>query len=282
MFEYLLNICLKKKHQIVISTHSSEYLQMLPNNAIKLFIEDNNFTSILNSCNYLSAFTLLGKNILAKKMIIVEDILAKEILINVAKEMEGKIEEQLNIIFFPGGHTEIKKAIAIMDYFKGRDIFVILDGDQNPGSFKKLNDLTHDIVSDHTKLNEHIKSIVGLSIINFIPQPSVNDKNILIPQLKNYINFIESNLFFLPDKTPEEIIWNDDNMMLYVDDEEIKNKILESNDYKDKFKILTQYMVGNSTSETILNIQRIFLKRWIMQKNEKFHTIESTIRLIIK
>src|SRR5699024_7755708 len=74
LMSFLNKICLKNKHQIVISTHSSSIVSQLPKEAIKLFNLNSNSgkVSIVENVSPEEAFFTLGDR-LSKKTIFVED-----------------------------------------------------------------------------------------------------------------------------------------------------------------------------------------------------------------
>lgn len=76
----LLKIALEKKHQIVISTHSVNFVEHLPKEAVKLFYQDstNYKINILDECYYNEAFYRLGDTSTLNFRIQVEDLLAKK------------------------------------------------------------------------------------------------------------------------------------------------------------------------------------------------------------
>lgn len=87
-------------------------------------------------------------------------------------------------------------------------------------------------------------------------------------------------MFYLPKKTPEEIIWNDElaentvrfilNQAIY---QEYSNEINVANSFKDKFSIYTKYASGSNNSGDILSTQKTFIQKWINDKNADYRAI---------
>lgn len=79
LVNFLLDQTIQKKHQIIISTHSREIINKIPDNAIKvIYTNSSNRFEILNSCNYRFAFSELGVTEQSKSLILCEDLLAKK------------------------------------------------------------------------------------------------------------------------------------------------------------------------------------------------------------
>lgn len=79
LMNFLSEQALKKKHQIVISTHSSSIVKDLPKEAIKLFCLNDKIgkVDVLQNVSPEESFFILGERI-EKKTVIVEDRLAKK------------------------------------------------------------------------------------------------------------------------------------------------------------------------------------------------------------
>lgn len=81
LLRFLLEQIKLKKHQIVVATHSPEFLEGLPPVAIKVFEDNGNGQArVLGSCSPYVALNRLGKLPPAKKRILVEDNLAQSSL----------------------------------------------------------------------------------------------------------------------------------------------------------------------------------------------------------
>ena len=86
----------EKNHQIVITTHSTQMVKDFPKEAIKLVSKINNEIKILGNIDYQDAFYELGDEFHDKKMVFVEDKLAKYIIeFIIRRENSQKLKENL-------------------------------------------------------------------------------------------------------------------------------------------------------------------------------------------
>ncbi|QCE32552.1 ATP-binding protein [Acetobacteraceae bacterium] len=138
VLEFLLKIALKKKHQIVFSTHDRELLYCLPPEAIKLIERDKTMGS--SEVKYQSthrdhAFSKIG-GIVNKKQIFCEDTLAEEIIRASLRQHYPDLLKRIEIKFL-GGEDVILSRIPEFSKYQ-TDALLYLDGDQRPKSFSKI------------------------------------------------------------------------------------------------------------------------------------------------
>ncbi len=215
--EFLLTEIKKKKHQVVISSHSPALVKELPKTAIKLFTTNKNgFFRVQENVDYRMAFFEVEEYALDKKIIICEDIDAKVLIERALKHLE--IENHFVVTFVHGGaDTLLNHTIpmyAINDEMKN-SMFFILDGDkyckrENPDDFSinQRNDLKF--------LKEKVKSVYSNNLPTAYPDGGKSggrvdqEKEIYL----QYINYHYSNVAYLPNrKIPEQIVLNSE----YVD-----------------------------------------------------------------
>lgn len=280
LFDYLKCICLQKQLQIVISSHSPEFLIDLPDNAIKIFNERNDGKiDIINECNSEIAFVAIGKDIENKKTIIVEDRLAKHIIEQVAQKLS--LKDLINVIFYPGGESTIKKSIGFFSAMDERNKYVIFDGDQYPGEYSKISSFTVENAASKTYWTDHLKTILKVDKLDFIPKNSNESNETTIHRYRKYTEFIEQNSYYLPLNIPEEIIWNNTYAENITDDAEKFNEIQQISDYKQKFNKLASITKGEeANSDSTFDIQKLFVTRWLKNADENYGKVESMIKNI--
>ncbi|CAJ9446621.1 bacteriophage protein [Burkholderia pseudomallei] len=131
LLRFLLEQIKLKKHQIVVSTHSPEFLDGLPANAVKVFEDNGNgHARILGSCSPYVALNRLGKLPHAKKRVLVEDELAKILVRRAAAGLDAGEAQALEILVAPGGAAALVQHHIPAAMTSGDDVFVLLDGDQ--------------------------------------------------------------------------------------------------------------------------------------------------------
>lgn len=278
---FLLEQIKKKKHQVVLTSHSPSIIKDLPSKAIKVFYQNPGNGRFLIKEDMLpeEAFYHIEFPLDNRKTIIVEDKLAVEIIKAVLKRLGSETESLFNVKFFPGGESVIKNEFATV-YCREPNSkeYLIFDGDQkksdNHYDWKKFptSDLTVDF------LKEKIKQQVGIDITFSTDSGNAETKHDQILELqKKYLNYFITNVWYLPGNIPEDIIWDAE-----------KAKQLTGLDFeetilvKEKFAKLSQELLGNNKSTDIESAHKIFIKSWIDKENEDFTCIKNLIDSIRK
>ena len=285
---FLLEQIKLKKHQIILTSHSPSIVQGLPKEAIKVFYQNPNNGRFLVKENLTpeEAFYHIEFPLNDKKTIIVEDILAQEILSAVLAKMGDESQNIFNIKFNPGGETVLKREFApVFCRESNSKNYIYFDGDQRPcdpnpdwRSFP-VSELTS------TSLKVKVKRQTGEEIKFSVDGSGGqgNDEQ-QIDLLKKYLDYYKNNVFYLPKQIPEEIIWDEslaNNLARAILNDERYNQyntlISVELNYKNKFSILAEFISADRSSVTILGIQKQFIQAWINNKNTDFNEISSTL-----
>ena len=250
--EFLLKEIIKKKHQVIIATHSPVFIEGLPREAVKLFYP-NPITGkfeVQNETYPAEAFHHLGSLLHSKKTIIVEDKLAKEI-VEKALKLIGTIYQDYDVEYYPGGvDSLIGKYIPYHSIQKDNNLWYLLDGDQKPD--KEHIDPDNIPPAENKNLSELIKKQVQQDI------QFNHDSNNLEQKIKlqrEFLRYYKDKVFYLPSKTPEQFIW--DNVSA------LKSREENPTCYKQAFKSYTQTDLGKEdvNSEQIFVIQQSMLAK---------------------
>ncbi|MFW6047122.1 MAG: ATP-dependent nuclease [Candidatus Woesearchaeota archaeon] len=278
---FLLKQIKLKKHQVVLSTHSPEFVKGIPPEAIKVFtqnIETNKF-KIISNLTPDEAFYHIELQNPNKKTIIVEDDLAQSIVETVINEMGDDVKSNFEITFYHGGHSTIKT--DFIKVFCQENIwnkFILFDGDQK--IIEQHYDPSQMTEAELTEqqLKEEIKRQTNVEV-KFKPDSNRHDQ--IVDMMKNYLNYYLTNVFYLPERVPEEIIWNqslaEDHLKMF-NKTEVINKIKEENNFKEKFLLLTKELYNDS--KKIKATYAMFLNYWCDHKDENFQKIRSIINKI--
>lgn len=279
---FLLKSCLKKKLQIVISTHSPKLIEYLPNKAIKLFYENQNGKfDIINECSYLEAFQSLGADINDShyKTIIVEDITAKTILEEVINSIGGDYPLIFRVTFYPGGAENMYKKAVIYCEENESQKFIFLDGDK-----KKIiidpNDFTATQLNDFNFLDLKLVEETSMNFARLGFRIDGNAKGGDPDQKKassiKYLKYLATNLNYFPLNIPEEIIWNENyaNALLSASKKEMPTGIY---DYKLKFHKFTELFMGSSEATNIIAVHKMFIKNFIIVQNKSYHDLKEIL-----
>lgn len=289
---FLLDQIIKKKHQIILTTHSPIIAGGMPNQAIKVFYKNpsNGRFIIKENITPEEAFYFIEFPLSNRKNIIVEDALAKNIVEGILKERGQETLNLFNIKYNPGGaEVIIKDFITVFCRDEYPSNFILFDGDQQlvPNHFDWSELPTSELTVDN--LTKKIKAQTDVEIKFPVDGNSTGgNQEQQLELLKKYADYYSKSVFYLPKKLPEEIIWN--NSFAYS---QIKNIILDQNKSdekiaeleakthpKEKFAYLTLIVTGDNNSNNILNIQKQFIQRWINEKNADYVAINSIIEQI--
>ncbi|PZF73939.1 ATP-dependent nuclease [Taibaiella soli] len=285
---FLLEQIKIKKHQIVLTSHSASIVDGLPKEAIKVFHQSPNTGRFLVKENLTSeeAFYHIEFPLATKKNIIVEDILASEIILATLNELGPEIKNIFNVKYNPGGESVIKKEfIPVFCRDGSRNNFVFFDGDQKTTNdhynWQKFSTADLNVSFLKSKIKEQTKEDIKFSVDSL---GNSGNETQQIELQKNYLDFYLYKVFYLPKNTPEEIIWSDSfsnstaKAILGTDKyKEYSNEIRSTTNYKEKFSIHSKYTSGGNTSEDILATQKIFIQKWINEKNGDYNAIVSSI-----
>ncbi len=282
---FLLEQTRRKRLQVVISTHSPSIIEDLPYNAIKVFSQlPSGKFSVRNGITPDEAFFHLEQTNPVKKTIIVEDLLAKEIVSGVLKEMGADTESLFQISFYSGGESVIKKHfINVYSHANDLNKFILFDGDQNRVAQHFNPDSL--IIADQTneRFRQEIVNQTGVDV-QFYPDGN-QDAGAREDQERelriNYLRFYLRNVYYLPLSVPEEIIWNQQlavQLLNVVNKADYIERIDAVNSYKKKFLLIAEAMTGDKRNIELS--EKTFLTNWLTQKNEAYTIIVQIISTI--
>ncbi len=202
MLKFLLDEIYKKKHQIILCTHSPTLIETLPEVAIKLFSPTpEGYFKVYPKTLPSLAFSHIGHTITNKIRIIVEDEAAKQ-LVNKVISLNEHWSDLYEVDFHLGGAKDIFKEAVALSRVKEKNLFFILDGDEK----RKLPIDIGQI--GESQLNDEITSCTGINISEL--QFAANSGSDKISQLnnekKNYLQYLNDFFRFLPGNIPEETI----------------------------------------------------------------------------
>jgi len=264
LLEYFLDLIIEKKIQIILSTHSMSFVELIPSVCIKNFIfNKNGKVTIEQGVNYLNAFDNLELSYDIPD-IIVEDVLAKKVLEKVIDN--ENLVNQFKISYFSGGSSSIKTSLVTTFSKVGdNNKYIIFDGDMYKSDVIDLSS-----VPEQDKTNQYleseIKKITGVNIKSF-PFHVDGGKNGSNESQKKeryekYINYYRDRVYFLPQKIPEDIIY-DRNYVLSIFPSIDISRVDSENDSKDKFKV-----ISDEVSVSVKALYELFTSYFVRNKKQ--------------
>ncbi|MGT2866082.1 ATP-dependent nuclease [Streptococcus fryi] len=221
--DFILEQAKKKRHQIVITTHSTQLVKDFPKEAIKLVSKTGDKIRIDENVDYPNAFFELGEEYKDKKLIYVEDRLAKALIEYVIEhETNENLKNNVKVLQLPGGAEQmVKNHIVPSAVEEQQNKYYWLDGDKrcsyDEGEFKfiKSHFLENGKVvsknipeSEYENLGEIINELSIASYIKIDVSGNKGNKNKdeLVIKQKQFIDYWGQYVDFLPCKTPEEAL----------------------------------------------------------------------------
>jgi predicted ATPase len=289
LMSFLLEQCINKKHQVVISTHSPFLIENMPDESIKVFstLTTTGKFTINSDRSYKEAFHELEIENTNKKIILVEDKTAKILIDKILENLGAGLQDIFEIKYLPGGADDINQRLTtIMEI--SDNTCVLFDGDQKKLTTPiDLSDMPLNKQDTSTKLNDLIKSQTGCEI-KFHLDGGSQSKDLKERQTlslaKKYLNFYKENVFYLPLMIPEDIIW----------DENFAKELLKLLHPKKDISIVTQkwsnskdlvfnfciecYGTTNEYDSTLL----LFITNWLNKQDENYIHIRDLINQLKK
>lgn len=255
LMEFLSEQALKKKHQIVISTHSSTIVKDLPKNAIKLFCLNDKIgkVDVLQNVSPEESFFILGERI-DKRTVIVEDRLAKRFVEKALKAGGEALLNSFEVKHVPGGAGSILQTLAVpLCVANVKNVIFLLDGDQSRTDDYPTSDSIPE--NQNTNLQNIIKEITNQDIkFSCDGSNGSSNNNQKYKMQRNFIDFIHDKIAFLPVYTPEVFLIEN----VHGDYKEYKDQIPKNiQDAKEITKELCKLDTGleNVTSDDIFETQ---------------------------
>jgi energy-coupling factor transporter ATP-binding protein EcfA2 len=189
---------IKEKHiQVVMSSHSPTIVENLPSNAIKV-LDGSEFgkTQILNNSLPSVAFNRLGHLSHGKFFIAVEDSLLS-VLVEMAIDQLDPGEQQAFEVFVPPGGADCIKTYSIPTWIsEEKDVYVILDGDQQPANpIPKVEDLTGAQIGQLEQFIHETYKVKPLHVSNSNPQSCID-----------YLKWVTKRVKCLEAICPEQVL----------------------------------------------------------------------------
>ena len=132
VMDFLSAVADKYNHQIVLATHSPILIDQLPPEALKVLEIDRETGEVRlrgQESTVEEAFSALGQRF-EKKTVVVEDALAREIVLRALRAQKPNILGIVDIAFYPGGESVLRERdLPSWARHKENHVLLMLDGD---------------------------------------------------------------------------------------------------------------------------------------------------------
>lgn len=281
--QFLLEETRRKRLQVVISTHSPSIIEELPPNAIKVFSQlPSGKFNVKNFITPDEAFYHLEQTNPARKTIIVEDLLSRQVIDGVLKELGQATASLFNVTFYTGGESVIKEHfISVYSHTNEWNKFIVFDGDQRRAHFNPDSIVATEQTNE--RYQQEIQNQTGINV-KFYPDGNPNagaraDQEKVLRE--KYLKFYLRNVSYLPLSVPEEIIWNDDlaeTILTAMTKVEYIQRINATPNFKEKFLLIAEATTGDKRN--IDASEKIFLHKWLSDKPNSYNDVAEIIESI--
>lgn len=234
MMEFITQQVKEKYHQVVLGTHSPFIIQGLPAEAVKTLymnlstdrVETTNSTMQDEAFFYLEAPN-------GKKIIYVEDKLAREIVRRAINIIGQAAHETIEVKYFSGGASVLLLKYLPYNAFKGsQDILFLMDGDQ----YIECKEY-----EDGSYRSKDLESLCEISKQVFSGEVELNlDSNSKLKKEKiiEVLDYSKEYMRFLPDFNPEYFIIKNTSLQneIEVDVKEYFKKVARNHFNKPEFE----------------------------------------------
>ena len=207
LLRFLLERIKKDKHQVIISTHSIDFLRCLPQNAIKVFEDAGTGRSrVLPQSSPLAALKRLGKPPENIMRVLVEDPIAALVVERAVKGLDPGDADSIEVRVAPGGADTIMAYLGPSAMVSGDNVFIFLDGDK-----RKIAEFTDPEMippAQYAHLEEVLKDETGVRPLLHIPGglDAAGHTSAKIRSQLAYLGWLRGHVDYLPHPTPEHLI----------------------------------------------------------------------------
>ena len=258
---------------------TKKVLEGMPKEAIRVFAQNlsTGKSNVIENVLPEEAFYYIGNAVSLKRLIIVEDALAQMLVEYVLSNMDAHTSSLFEVRFYSGGKDYLKKQLIPILCKEESQAFVLFDGDQRLTEHFDISGL-RDTDKNVDFLNEKIEAQTG-SKVQFFPDGGSDGgrKDQEIELMIEYLGYYKTNVYYLPQDTPEQIIWAE-NMLNKIDSEIIQQNIRDEANYKDKFKLYAREMFGDDKAENIKAVHTMFVHKF----KEHYPEVFSEVRTILE
>ncbi len=234
MLEFLADQAVRKKLQIVMTTHSRYFAERLPQKAIRVLSSEHKGITIQTNLSVDEAFHEIG-TLPSGKTILVEDERAQQIVYAALEIESRRALNEFQVVVRSGGTSKIYRDIQAHANAERTDVFVILDGDHDPDeaipSDGELPQGKHD-------LERLIKRLTKGNNTSGPDLQFVDEQ-----EMTRYVGFLRRSVKYLPEPTPEHLVWD----ITAAEDllkSALPTDILTEPDYKSRLHMLAATIPG--------------------------------------
>ncbi|MBW4647472.1 MAG: AAA family ATPase [Kastovskya adunca ATA6-11-RM4] len=235
MLEFIAHQAVRKSLQVVMATHSIYLAKNLPQKAIRVLVrEPDGSVTVRTDLSADEALHEIG-TLPPGKTILVEDERAKHIVVSALKLASSHALSEFKVLVREGGTSRIYRDIQSYANCERKDVFVIFDGDHEP---KKPIPKEGELPQGESDLK---KLIQELTRGNNQKGPDLDLVN--ADEMTRYIRFLRESVYFLPELTPETLVWEEDAAKELLG-KELPDEVSQEQNLKQRLHLLAEEIPG--------------------------------------
>ncbi|SCZ41216.1 MULTISPECIES: ATP-dependent endonuclease [Pseudomonas] len=176
--KYLIDVCNRRHHQIILSTHSSVIIGALPSEARKLILRDENGVEIIDRISSNQVRSILSSGHVRQLDICVEDIFAKVLLTEVIRLKRKELLKTVAIHDI-GDKDAVREAVRVLQK-TGKKAIAVRDADVGSAPQESLYSFPGSRppeveVFQHPDIQNFLKKKYGLDVNWVLEKNSITD-----------------------------------------------------------------------------------------------------------
>lgn len=126
--KYLIDVCIRRKHQIILTTHSRSILSALPRESRKLLYREGNLVKVSSRTSSAEAAGILSLGMTQGKILLVEDSKARILLTEIIRHIKPSLLKGVKISYV--GNDDVVASLTKQLKEDGHAVLGIRDGDK--------------------------------------------------------------------------------------------------------------------------------------------------------
>jgi predicted ATPase len=176
--KYLLDVCNRRHHQIILSTHSSVIINALPSESRKLILRDENGVEIRNKISSNQVRSILSSGHVRQLDVCVEDLFAKVLLTEIIRIKKKELLKTVAIHDI-GDKDAVREAVRVLNK-TGKKAIAVRDADVGSAPQEALYSFPGKLppekeVFQNPKVKDLLKQKYGLDVEWILQRDQVTD-----------------------------------------------------------------------------------------------------------
>jgi predicted ATPase len=264
MLELIAHQAVRKSLQVVMATHSIYLAKNLPQKAIRVLVrEPDGSVTVRTDLSADEALHEIG-TLPPGKTILVEDQRAKHIVVSALKLVSSHALSEFKVLVREGGTSRIYRDIQSYANGERKDVFVIFDGDHKP---KKPIPKDGELPQGESDLKKLIQDLTRGNNQNGPDLDLVN-----ADEMTRYIRFLRKSVYFLPELTPETLVWEEDAAKELLG-KELPDEVSREQDLKQRLHLLAEEIPGFDADTVFKSLLAKLLSRESQRKRDLIEVI---------